>query len=399
LVPGEHFISASFDNLDVALFSLLEDPDEVARVRSAAYKFLRDEHPLSASIHVLAETITDVAQRPIPRVRHRPAVPRPAAPANRPPDYERIANERTEMGAVRMAAKQILLDQRALLTAVRDLTDALDRSSARDDAVERLGPRRSDPPRVSVVITVYNYAPVIGQAIGSVALSDFVDYELVIVNDASTDQSDDAIRGALSGSPWVTSTLITRGRNRGLAQARNLGAEMARGELLFILDADNAVYPHALSRLVQALDETPEAVFAYGLIEQFNAGGPTGLTSYLGWDPERLRYGNFVDAMAMIRRSALIDVDGYTTDPRLYGWEDFALWCAFADRRWGGVRVPEIVGRYRVGLGSMITLTNIDVTAAWGALVTRFQCLVAPLASQLAVAPLPASSGSYSCRP
>jgi hypothetical protein len=99
--------------------------------------------------------------------------------------------------------------------------------------------------------------------------------------------------------------------------------------------------------------------------------------SYLGWDPDRLRYGNFVDAMAMMRRSALLEVGGYTTDPRLYGWEDFALWCTFADRGWSGVRVPEIVARYRLALHSMISVTNIDASAAWSLLLDRFACLSA----------------------
>jgi hypothetical protein len=123
------------------------------------------------------------------------------------------------------------------------------------------------------------------------------------------------------------------------------------------------------------MDDAPEAKFAYGIIEQFRVDGPSGLMSYLGWDPARLRYGNFVDAMAMLRRSALLEVGGYTRDSRLYGWEDFALWCSFADRGWTGVRVPEIVARYRIALHSMISVTNIDSTVAWSVLLDRFACL------------------------
>ncbi len=56
---------------------------------------------------------------------------------------------------------------------------------------------------MSVVMTVYNYAPLVGAAIDSVAASEFTDYELVIVDDASTDGSGDAIRAALARAPWV----------------------------------------------------------------------------------------------------------------------------------------------------------------------------------------------------
>jgi Glycosyl transferase family 2/Glycosyl transferases group 1 len=379
LIPGEHFVSVSFDSLDVALEALLDDEDRWARMRMSAYEFLRDEHPLSASIEVLAEAVSEVASHPIPTAgrRARQAVPRPKPPQIPLPEYERIEQTRTELDSLRMATKQLLLDQRETRRALRDLQLAVSGERRREDAVERLGVTSDDAPLVSVVITVYNYAPLVGVAIDSVAASEFTDYELVIVDDASTDGSGDAIRTALARAPWVTAKLITRPHNEGLARARNLGAESTTGELLFILDADNAIYPHALGRLVQAMDETSTATFAYGIIEQFNVDGPSGLMSYLGWDPRRLRYGNFVDAMAMVRRSALLEVGGYVTDPRLHGWEDFALWCTFADRGWSGVRVPEIVARYRLALHSMISVTNIDASAAWSLLLDRFACLSA----------------------
>jgi hypothetical protein len=102
-----------------------------------------------------------------------------------------------------------------------------------------------------------------------------------------------------------------------------------------------------------------------------------GQESYLGWDARRLRYGNFIDTMVMMRRSALLEVGGYVSDSRLDGWEDFALWCAFADRGWDGVRIPEIVARHRRALHSMISVTNIDSGAAWSLLLDRFACLSA----------------------
>ena len=376
LVPGEHFVSVSFDSLDVALEGLLGDEGCLASMRKAAYEFLRDEHPLSASIEVLAETASEVAGRSIPTTagRARKVAPRPKPPQPPSPEYERIAHAHNDLSILRMAAKQLLLDQRELARTLRDLQMEM-RGEKLEDNTECLGDVGSEPPRVSIVLTVYNYAPLVRTAIGSIAASEFTDYEVVIVDDASSDGSGEAIRRALAEAPWVRAKLITRSHNRGLARARNLGAEVAAGDLLFVLDADNALYPHALGRLVRAMDETPEAAFAYGIIEQFGVEGPVSLMSYLGWDAHRLRYGNFVDAMAMMRRSTLLDAGGYTTDPRLYGWEDFALWCAFADRGWRGVRVPEIVARYRLAMHSMISLTNIDASAAWSLLLNRFACL------------------------
>jgi glycosyltransferase involved in cell wall biosynthesis len=226
-------------------------------------------------------------------------------------------------------------------------------------------------------LTVYNYAHTVAEAIGSVAASDFTEKELVIVDDASTDRSRDVVKAALASHPGLTATLILRGSNQGLPSARNLGIEHARGDCVFILDADNAIYPHCLSRLLAALDADPDAAFAYGILEVFESSRHVGLESWRDWDPERLRYGNYVDAMAMIRRDVLTAVGGYTTDPRLFGWEDFALWCTLAERGWRGIRVPEIVARYRKALLSMLSLTDIDGRAAWAALLESHPSLAA----------------------
>lgn len=384
LVPGEHFVSASFDSLDVALEGIIDDEERLSRMRTSAFLLLRDEYPLSASIEVLAEAVDEVATRPVtaPAGRVREIVPRPKPPQIPMPEYERLAQGTTDLDILRMATKQLLLDQRETRGMLRDLQLAVTGKGVQDDVVDELGPPVGDhAPRVSVVVTVYNYASVVATAITSVAVSAFTDFELVIVDDASTDGSGDAIRDALARAPWVRAKLITRPYNQGLARARNLGAETAAGDLLFVLDADNAIYPHALGRLVEAIDEKPDAAFAYGIIEQFGAEGPSSLISYLGWDARRLRYGNFVDAMAMVRRDALLVVGGYVTDPRLYGWEDFALWCTFAEMGWTGVQVPEIVARYRVALHSMISVTNIDANAAWSVLLDRFSFLSASAAA------------------
>jgi hypothetical protein len=374
LEPGRHLVSVGFDSLDIAIGALLEDEERVRRIRDEAYSFLREELPLSKSIHVLAEAAQELVDRPIQRSGRTgpPSAPCPAPSPGRETEIQRLLRERTETDIMRMALKDLALCQREIRATLADI--ASPQAAAAPDSLLHLGPARPSP-RVSVVLTVYNYAACVGRAIESVAASDFVDFELVVVDDASTDTSALRIRETIERSPWMSATVVTRHRNRGLPAARNLGVEHARGEYVFILDADNEIYPHALARLVEALDETPDAGFAYGLLEQFGLDGPVNLMSWLGWDPGRLRYGNYVDAMAMIRRPLLNDLGGYTTDGRLYGWEDFALWCALAEIGARGVRIPEIMARYRVGVHSMITITNIDALVAWSTLVDRFACL------------------------
>ena len=78
-------------------------------------------------------------------------------------------------------------------------------------------------------------------------------------------------------------------------------SQFARGELVFVLDADNVLYPRCIERLVDALDADPGATFSYGMLEMFDEQGPVACAARFPWQPERLRDGNFIDAMALIR--------------------------------------------------------------------------------------------------
>jgi GT2 family glycosyltransferase len=173
--------------------------------------------------------------------------------------------------------------------------------------------------------------------------------------------------------------VIRHDLNMGLPAARNTGAEEARTDRLLMLDADNELRRTAMPRLMGALDADPAAGFAYGIIERFSADGPEGLVSSFGWDPVRLRRGNYIDACAMVRRQALTELRGYSTDDRLYGWEDYDLWVRMAEAGWHAAFVPEIIARYRVGPSSMIWEANLSTTDAFATLVEHAPRLMAGL--------------------
>ena len=85
-----------------------------------------------------------------------------------------------------------------------------------------------------------------------------------------------------------------------------------------MLDTDNEVYPTAFTRLVDVLDRESGAFFAYPMLEVHADGEPETLRSFLPWEPERLLHGNYIDAMALLRREQLLDLGGYAEDLRLY---------------------------------------------------------------------------------
>ena len=193
----------------------------------------------------------------------------------------------------------------------------------------------------------------------------------MIVDDGSRDGSRDATRAWMAAHEDVCAQLVAHPVNRGLGAARNTALQFARGELIFVLDADNVLYPRCIERLVAALDGDPAATFSYGMLEMFDEQGPVSLRSPYPWQPERLRDGNFIDAMALIRAPWLREHGGYSTDPRLYGWEDYDLWCGVAQDGGHGAFVPTVVARYRTTSHSMLTITDISTRVADSVLAER----------------------------
>jgi Glycosyl transferase family 2 len=233
-------------------------------------------------------------------------------------------------------------------------------------------------PRVSVLTALYNHASLVPAALASAVRSQDCACEMIVVDDGSSDGSSEAVTEWMTQHQDIPALLLRHPVNRGLAHARNDALSLARGEFCFVLDADNEVYPHCLSRLLEAMEADPLAAFAYGTLERFSGSECLGLLNTLPWEPQRLRVGNYIDAMAMMRTSVILgQMGGYPTDRRLHGWEDYALWCALASAGHYAVRVPEILARYRIARHSMLSLTNISSTDAFSVIIESNPVLMA----------------------
>jgi Glycosyl transferase family 2 len=371
LTPGEHFVSARPEDLPLVLEAMLSDPERTRAIRDSAYALVREQMPMSAAVEVLIGAIerAEAERTNVGPLGAAPPVPLPKELPHPKPGWEAWVEEAGEQLPTRRALKDLVARTRRLERRVEELA----RGGAENEvAVEQFGPDLPNP-RISVLLTVYNHSDLVGSAIRSVAFAETDDIELIAVDDASTDGSAEVVREACAQAPWLAAKLIRRSVNSGLpAVARNTALEYARGELVFILDADNAVLPLGIPKLAAALENDLEAAFAYGIIEKFDAQGPVGLESWLDWDPGRLPYGNYIDAMALIRRSALDAVGGYPDQQSLAGWEDYALWLAMAEAGMKGVRLPDFVGRYRVSQYSMLSITGIDHSTAWTTLLRKY---------------------------
>lgn len=377
LVPGDDLLCGRAETLGHLTLEAVEDAGLRGRLRTSASAKLA-ARPLRAAAERLAAVAADVdAAAPVPwRAAWRP--PAPDEPDSAPP----APSVDPEAALLRRALKQLRIEGIETRRRLERLDARLaGDSSAGVDVLAQTPAYAPAQPRVSVLVTLYEFERQVEAALQSVAASTERSVELLIVDDASNDGSADRVQAWMRERPDVPALLVRHCWNRGLPHARNTAIDFARGELAFVLDADNALYPDGLARLVAALDADPGADFAYGVIECYSAEGPAGLLSVGPWEPDRLRSHNWIDAMALIRTEPLRRGGGFATDPRLHGIEDYDLWCRMAEEGRRGVAVPEIVGRYRVSEHGMLRSTSgISSMDAMSVLIERHPTLMAGVA-------------------
>jgi glycosyltransferase involved in cell wall biosynthesis len=225
---------------------------------------------------------------------------------------------------------------------------------------------------VTVIISLYNYSNFVASCLESVEAQTQDDLDLVVVDDCSTDQSTEVVASWLDdhAGRFNRCRLVRHLANSGLAHTRNTAFSFAASPYVFVLDADNILYPRCLESLRAAL-ENCDASFAYCYAEKF--GDVSELANFFPWDPSRFPVNNTIDAMVLIRKAAWEQVGGYSRDMPVMGWEDFDLWFKLARVKGWGVLVPEILTRYRVHGTSMLrTVTNPKVEILWAHLRSTY---------------------------
>jgi len=195
----------------------------------------------------------------------------------------------------------------------------------------------SSTPTVSVLVTVYDREKYLADCLDSILASTWRDFEVVIVDDCSSDNSVAIARSYAENDPRIR--FYQNSENLGDYPNRNRAASLARGEYLKYLDADDVIYPHGLDVMVRALDKFPEAGFALSCRDR-NPPAPFPFCT----DPETairgFFFGNSVfgpgPSASLIRRSAFEAVGGFS-GRQFVG--DAELWLKLAEQ-WPVVSLP-----------------------------------------------------------
>lgn len=418
LVPGEHFVMVEQDQLIGACEYYLNHPAERNQIADNAFAFVKTH--LSQAGHCQSFLDQYQAGGGLERSRQETIhidsdLPVDAQPARAPAALRRnltqnarralsraLARDLRRMGTRFLGSgknKRIKHSPRATITADEIETQRKDfkrrwqeqENAARDgEAIlerhENNAYRSDIQPILSVVITLYNYGHFIGECIASVESAlEQIDRpaEIVVVNDASTDNS---LQQALNWQAMSARPMLVADKkwNTGLADARNKAVHLARGQYIFMMDADNLLWPRALKELLDLLQNSGYEA-AYSMICRFrdSVENRLGLLSYFDWDPQILAQYPYIDAMAMFRRDTLLELSGY--DNQLsqigwFGWEDYDLWLRFALNGCKVGFIPNILSLYRIHETSMINTTTLyevelvqHLIQNYGELLDRFE--------------------------
>lgn len=383
LMPGRHYVVGEADTLAFLTQEVLENQSLRDRVRIEAYEFIRRQLPLRAAVERLVE-YADRVERQAPRAGASEvlgAIPKPT-----PAALEQETAVEPDKGQPPERSEVLLEALKDRRLEMMDLRREVIRSElARDGQPPPLVRRIWASPhyltqravRISVITALYNQAQWVVGALDSVGQQTYRNFELIVIDDGSSDESLHRVQQWAEDHPDVATVLVNHPVNRGLPHARNTGIDFARGEFALVLDSDNELLPNCMERLIEALDNDTDASLAYGMMACFRDGEYLRLISKFPWDTARLRDGNYIDALALLKLRVLREMGGYTTDKRLYGWEDYDLYCRLAEHGRRAAFVPELVARYRISEGSMLSITDISTTDAWRALRERCPRLMA----------------------
>lgn len=211
----------------------------------------------------------------------------------------------------------------------------------------------SNRPTVSVVVTCYNLARYMEQCINSIHRQTMTDWELILVDDASTDNGETARICRQAEALDSRIRVVTNSKNLYLAGARNAGIEQARGQYILPLDADDQLMPNTLEVLSGELDKYRDIDIAYGACVFFDepVDGPVldpgseSVAKYQsGWPQDfdyhkQMAHRNQLPYSSMFRRKVWSQTGGYRVRNRTA--EDAEFWCRVTSQGYVAKKVTD----------------------------------------------------------
>lgn len=201
-------------------------------------------------------------------------------------------------------------------------------------------------PTVSVIIPTYQLAHLVSQTIESVLAQTYTDYEIIVVNDGSTDNTKEVL------ATFGDKITVIHQENKGVAAARNVGIMAAQGRYIALLDHDDLWLPNKLEKQVAYLESHRNIGLVYSDMQSFNEKGvePYTFAQKVPLHPFENIWTMFVRnpiptcSIVVVRRECLDNVGGF--DSTMVPCDDYDMWLRIVEK-WPVYFLNESLTRYR----------------------------------------------------
>jgi glycosyltransferase involved in cell wall biosynthesis len=189
-------------------------------------------------------------------------------------------------------------------------------------------------PLVSILMPIYNYGNRINQTLNSVFNQDYTNFEIILVDDGSTDEF---VKTKLKQLENVEKIKVVYKENGGPSSARNEAFRHSKGEYILPLDSDDMILDGYIRSCVNILTKNKEISPVY--CDTHHVGQTQGVEKRPEWSKERLLQGPFIVNCSMFHRESFEKVNGY--DEEMIGWEDYDMWIRMMKEGYVGKRIPK----------------------------------------------------------
>jgi len=206
--------------------------------------------------------------------------------------------------------------------------------------------------RFSIIIPAYNAEKYIERAINSVLNQTFQDFEIIVINDASVDNTAELVENLAKKNKKIK--LINLKENKGQGAARNIGIKKARGEFIAFLDADDLWFSNKLENIEKKFRETNADLICHDVVRVRKGNkkvwkcGP-----YKDYKSLLFKKNCIFTSATVVRKSKLFDVGMFSEDKEILGFEDYDLWLRLSKIA-KFVFVHETLGIYNADEGYLV---------------------------------------------
>ena len=194
-------------------------------------------------------------------------------------------------------------------------------------------------PKISIITACFNHGRYIGEMLQSVYCQTFQEFEVIIVNDGSTDNTSEILSSVTNGNVTVINT-----KNNGPALARNIAISHAKAPVIMNLDADDKIASDLLEKAYKIFTENENAGIVHCDAECF--GARVGKFEIGDYSINNMLYSNRINSQSFFKREDWEKVGGYS-DELIYGMEDWDFWLLLIELGRDVIKIPESLVFYR----------------------------------------------------